>query len=115
MSEISPEISTTELQELLAGGTAEQDAALLIDCREQEEYDLVHIEGAKLLPMSEIAQRQSELAGMQQRRIVVYCHLGMRSFNTVAWLREQGFSKAQSLRGGIDAWAQEIDPGMQRY
>ena len=109
------EISPTDLQELTASNAGREEEALVIDCREQEEYDLVHLAGAKLLPMSEIQERLPELAGMEERRIIVYCHLGVRSFNTVAWLRQQGFSNAQSLAGGIDAWAQEIEPEMRRY
>ena len=87
----------------------------LLDCREQQEYDLVRIEGSTLLPMSQLAQRQAELAGREHQHTVVVCHLGMRSQRVAAWLREQGFSSVQSLEGGIDAWAAEIDAGMARY
>ncbi len=88
---------------------------LLLDCREQEEYDLVAIEGATLLPMSQLMGRAGELAGKEADEIYVYCHHGMRSAQVTAWLREQGFEKAYSVAGGIDAWAVEIEPGMARY
>ena len=47
--------------------------------------------------------------------IVVVCHHGVRSMNVTAWLRQQGFDRVQSLRGGIDRWAREIDPGVPLY
>ena len=47
--------------------------------------------------------------------IVAYCHLGMRSLSVAHWLREQGFERAQSLAGGIDAWSSQIDPAIPRY
>jgi len=46
---------------------------------------------------------------------VVVCHHGIRSMNVTVWLRNQGFEQAQSLRGGIDAWSAEVDPGVGRY
>lgn len=88
---------------------------LLIDCREQNEYDLVRIEGATLLPMSEIQQRLEELEPHRQGHIVVHCHHGGRSMRVTQWLREQGFPKVQNMAGGIHAWAQDIDPSLPTY
>jgi len=88
---------------------------LLIDCRERDEYQIVRIQGARLLPMSEIADRLAELAEHRQRTIVVHCHHGQRSLRVARWLRQQGFAAAQSLAGGIDAWAQVVDPALPRY
>ena len=88
---------------------------LLLDCREADEFALVAIAGAKLLPMSEIQSRAGELSDHKESPIVVYCHLGMRSAQVTQWLREQGFDKVQSMAGGIDRWAVEIDPSMKRY
>ena len=65
--------------------------------------------------MSTIADRVGDLQGQEQARIIVYCHLGGRSLPVAHWLRQQGFAQAQSLAGGIDQWAAEIDPGMPRY
>ena len=112
---MNPEISATEFKQLLNAQSDADRPVVIVDCREQEEHDLVHIEGAILVPISEFSQRSQELEGMKDRHLVVYCHLGMRSLNAVAWLREQGFSQAQSLSGGIDAWAAEIDPSLKRY
>ena len=105
------EITCSETLELL-----NSDAPpLLIDCRERDEHALVNIEGAVLLPMSEIAARVDELVGREQDRIVVYCHHGMRSAQVVEWLRGQGFESVQNMSGGIDRWAVEIAPEMARY
>ena len=88
---------------------------LLLDCREPDEFAICSIAGATLLPMSQIVDRVGELAVHQGRPVVVYCHLGGRSAHVAAWLREQGFPEAQSMAGGIDVWAAEIEPGMARY
>jgi rhodanese-related sulfurtransferase len=91
------------------------DDLMLIDCREADEYALAKIEGSKLLPMSEIADRLGELQGYRQKRIVVHCHMGGRSLRVARWLRDQGFSQAQSMAGGIDDWSLQIDPSVPRY
>ncbi|MGI9458307.1 MAG: rhodanese-like domain-containing protein [Aeoliella sp.] len=94
---------------------ATDNAPLLVDCREADEFDLVAIPGSRLLPMSQITTRLCELAGHEQLPVIVYCHHGARSAQVVMWLRGQGFPSAQSMAGGIDAWAQQIEPGMTRY
>jgi len=111
MDQLCTEISCQELERKLAQG----QPVFLLDCREPEEYDMVKIEGSTLVPMSELADRQAEFAGLENHHIVIYCHLGVRSQQAAAWLREQGFSEVQSLAGGIDAWAEQIDPQMARY
>lgn len=88
---------------------------LLLDCREQLEFNHVHIDSATLVPMSEISTRLEELTPHKQREIVVYCHHGGRSLQVTIWLKQQGFANVKSLSGGIDEWAQTIQPGMVRY
>lgn len=90
-------------------------AFVLIDCREVDEHAIVHIAGARLLPMSELASRVAELEPYRDHAIAVHCHHGGRSLKVIHWLRNQGFAKAQSMAGGIDRWAQEIDPSLPRY
>lgn len=111
MSEIPLEITCAEVKSQLDGDTD----LLLVDCREQEEFDLVAIEGAQLLPLSVLPEQVQQLTEHRERAIVVYCHHGMRSARAANWLRGQGFAKTQSMQGGIDVWAQEIEPGMARY
>lgn len=91
------------------------NAFLILDCREPDEYAVARIEGAVLLPMSEIGARLGELSRHREGPIVVHCHHGGRSLQVAAWLRQQGFEQAQSMAGGIDQWAIEIDPTVPRY
>lgn len=88
---------------------------ILLDCREPDEHALVNISQARLLPMSELGARVSELASDADREIVVHCHHGGRSLKVAHWLRGQGYGKARSMAGGIDQWAQEIDRSLPRY
>jgi len=88
---------------------------LLLDCREDDEYAKVHIADAMLLPMSRLMARAEELTDWRDSEVVVHCHHGGRSMRVVQWLRQQGFAKAQSMAGGIDRWATEIDKSLARY
>jgi rhodanese-related sulfurtransferase len=88
---------------------------LLLDCREPGEHQLVKIAGSTHVPMREIQQRLAELEPHKTGRIVVHCHHGGRSARVAEFLRAQGFTGAQNMSGGIDAWALEIEPGMIRY
>src|ERR1700734_3444613 len=104
------ELSDTEMKSLLDSGAD----VMLLDVREPWEYEAARIAGSKLVPMGEIPARfNQELA--PDSHIVVVCHHGVRSMNVTAWLRQQGFEKVQSLRGGIDRWAREIDPSVPLY
>jgi rhodanese-related sulfurtransferase len=88
---------------------------VLLDCREPDEHAIVRIAAARLLPMSQLAARLGELELLKDRQIAVHCHHGGRSLKVANWLRSQGFAKAQSMAGGIDAWALEIDRSLARY
>lgn len=95
-----------------------QDAGesfLFLDCREPHEYDVARIDGTKLIPMSELADRLSELDAYKSGEVIVHCHHGGRSLRVTHFLRQQGFEKAQNLAGGIDEWSQTIDPRVPRY
>ena len=103
-----------DCQQVRARREASEDL-LLLDCREQQEWDHVHIEGATLIPMSEIQNRVTELEEHRDRDIVVYCHHGGRSLQVAQWLQQQGFSSVLNMTGGIDVWSQEIDSSLPRY
>ena len=85
----------------------------LIDVREAFEYEIARIDGAKLIPLGEIAERADELA--RERPIVVHCHSGQRSAQAVRLLQQRGFATVFNLEGGIDAWSDQIDPNVPKY
>jgi molybdopterin/thiamine biosynthesis adenylyltransferase/rhodanese-related sulfurtransferase len=86
---------------------------VLVDVREPNEWEIAHIEGAKLIPLGQIAGRVNELDSADE--IVLQCHHGSRSARAQAALAKFGFKKTYNLMGGIDAWATEVEPGMPRY
>ena len=104
------EITVDQLKQQLAS----EHPPLLLDVREPWEYQTAHIEGAKLMPMNEVPGKAfAELD--EDQPIAVLCHHGARSLSVANWLQGQGFSKAQSVAGGIDHWSQAIDPKVPRY
>ena len=103
------EISPADAAALLDGHKAR-----LIDVREPWEFAAAKIDGSTLMPMGDVPSRAHQELDPDER-LVVLCHHGQRSLNVTAWLRNQGFEQAQSLRGGIDAWSAEIDPRVARY
>ncbi len=86
---------------------------VLLDVREPSERQLASITPSLHIPIADVPARVQELDPDQH--IVVYCHVGIRSLSVTAWLREQGYEKVQSLSGGINRWAMEIDPKVLRY
>jgi sulfur-carrier protein adenylyltransferase/sulfurtransferase len=86
---------------------------VLLDVREPFEYALCHIEGTTLIPMGELERKAGKLG--VDKEVVVYCHTGVRSARAVNFLKSRGFKKAVNLKGGIDAWAEQIDHEMVRY
>lgn len=90
------------------------DAFTLLDVREVWEFETAQIEGATLMPMGDVPSRAHQELDPEDH-IVVLCHHGVRSMNVTAWLRQQGFEKAQSMRGGIDAWSRRVDGKVPVY
>ena len=102
-------IAPDQLQEMMNEGKR----FILLDVREKWEYEMVHIEGAALIPFGELPRRFREITpGVE---IIVYCHWGMRSLDAAFLLQQLGFKSVKSLVGGIDRWAQEIDTQLLRY
>jgi molybdopterin/thiamine biosynthesis adenylyltransferase/rhodanese-related sulfurtransferase len=85
----------------------------LLDVREPLEYELVHLEGSRLIPLGELPGRLAEID--PRAPVIVYCHHGRRSLEAARLLRAAGFHDALSLAGGIEAWACELDPALPRY
>lgn len=87
----------------------------LVDCREEDEWQICRIEGAELVPLSQFGELGPQRFTDTAEHIIIYCHHGMRSQRAAGWLRQRGFPQAQSMRGGIDAWADLVQPEMARY
>jgi len=86
----------------------------LLDVREPWEFETARIEGATLIPMGDVPSRAHQELD-PEAHIIVYCHHGVRSMNVTGWLRQQGFEKAQSMAGGIDAWSRRADGKVPMY
>jgi rhodanese-related sulfurtransferase len=85
----------------------------LVDVREPHEWAISELPGALKIPLATLPQRLAELP--KDAEIVVYCRSGGRSANAVQVLRQKGYEKAFNLAGGINHWAEQIDPTMARY
>jgi adenylyltransferase/sulfurtransferase len=85
----------------------------VIDIREPFEYEIAHIQNVPLLPMSELQNRFTELDPNTQ--YYLHCKVGSRSLSALSFLREQGFKYVKSVKGGINAWSDEIDRNVPRY
>jgi molybdopterin/thiamine biosynthesis adenylyltransferase/rhodanese-related sulfurtransferase len=107
--EAIPTMSTHELKQKMDA----REPFELIDVREAFEYEIARIDGAKLIPLGEIAERVSEL--QREQPIVVHCHSGQRSAQAVRLLRQWGFANVYNLDGGIDAWSDQIDSNVPKY
>ncbi len=103
------EITPEELRSLLDA----KRPLRVVDVREPHEWEICHMAGAKLVPLSEFVQRIGEFDSAEV--MVLHCHHGTRSMKALELLRAAGFRKIKSLKGGIDAWAEKVDPGMARY
>ena len=107
--EDSFELSPLEFKKAL-----EQDAAaVLVDVREQYEWDICYIDGARLLPTSSFDPATSGLD--KEAPIYLYCYKGQRSMTALKELWNAGYKNLKNLKGGIDLWAEEVDPNMPQY
>ena len=104
-------ITPRELREWLDSGKK----LALIDVREPAEWDIVHIEGAQLIPQSLINSGEGLAQLPQDRMPVLYCKTGVRSAEALAAVRKAGFADAVHLQGGIVAWAKQMQPDMVMY
>ena len=91
-----------------------QDSAVrLVDVRSREEYEAVHIEGSAF--MSQDTMRQIMGEGSNTRPLVIVDHQGKSALDAAAYFMGHGLQNVRCLRGGIDAWAQDVEPAMRRY
>jgi adenylyltransferase/sulfurtransferase len=104
------EVTVLQLKEALANPAL---GIRVIDVREPGEYQIAHIDGVPLLPLSQLARRFTELDPNQT--YYIHCKVGVRSLNAVEFLRQQGFKSLKSVHGGIAAWSAEIDPSVPLY
>ena len=88
-------------------------APFVVDVREPWEYAHCRIDGSLLVPLGELPARLGELPA--ERELVLVCHHGNRSQNAAQWLAQNGYPHVHNLRGGIEAWAVEVDPAVRRY
>ncbi|NIW46506.1 MAG: molybdopterin-synthase adenylyltransferase MoeB [Gammaproteobacteria bacterium] len=103
------DITAKELEEKLRNGGDFR----LIDVREPHEQKIANIEGSELIPLGQLASRMSELDSSEE--IVLYCKEGPRSTRALELLASAGFRKLKNLKGGINAWAKDVDPSMPVY
>ena len=89
------------------------DKAVLLDVREPWEYTQVHVEGSRHIPMGQVPDRLGELDPASN--YVVICHHGGRSQQVASFLASKGYAHVANLAGGIDAWAEALDPNLARY
>lgn len=105
----SMHITPEELKAKLDRG----ERIVLLDVREEVEYEICHLENAELIPLSKLPENVNKLSLVDE--IVAYCHTGSRSSLATKFLRDLGFTRVRNLAGGIDAWAERVDPSMPRY
>jgi len=104
------EFSATQLRDYL---NDTDDVPLLLDVREEWEFDRCNIDGSILIPMGQIPNELDELD--PDRVTVIICHHGIRSRHIGIYLEREGFEKVINLSGGVDAWASDVDPDMAVY
>jgi rhodanese-related sulfurtransferase len=113
------QLSATQLAAWLAASRSSpgdhdgKSPPLLLDVREPWEFELCHLDGSLLLPMQTLPARINELE--PDADIVVICHHGVRSRQVGSFLEKHGFNSIYNLTGGVDAWANDVEPAMHKY
>jgi adenylyltransferase/sulfurtransferase len=93
----------------------EKQDFVLVDVREQNEYDMARIPGSILVPLSQLPNRFHELNKYKGKEIVVHCKMGGRSAKAIAFLKQQGFDNLVNVAGGITGWSDQVDPSVPKY
>jgi len=105
----NPAITVEELKAMRDRG----ENVVLLDVREPPEYGISDLPNSVKIPLGALPQNVDKLK--KEDEIVVYCRTGGRSGNAVQYLRQMGYEKVRNLAGGINAWAERIDPSMPKY
>ena len=108
-----PDVCPFEIDVTEAARLAHTGAARVLDVREPFELQICQVPGATHIPMGQVPQQLAQIP--RETRVLVLCHHGGRSARVTQFLRQNGYDKATNIAGGIEAWARQIDPGMQRY
>jgi adenylyltransferase/sulfurtransferase len=103
-----PQLAVKELKRRIDAG----EDVYILDVREPYEYRIAQI-GGKLIPQTDVPNRLAEID--RNREVIVQCRSGVRSQRIAEYLKQQGYPRVVNLAGGILAWADEIDPKMQKY
>ena len=109
MSGAVPSLSIEELKQKRDRG----ERFTLLDVREPHEWSISDLPGSKKIPLGSLPQRFEELS--KEDDIFVYCRTGGRSAQAVQFLLANGYAKARNLVGGINRWAEAVDPTMRKY
>ena len=104
-------ISARQLKDMLDNG----DNIFLVDVREPNEYEIVSIPGATLIPKGEFLSGAALERLPQDKRIVLHCKSGVRSAECLAVVKDAGFSDAVHVGGGVLAWIKQVDPSLPEY
>ena len=109
MTEWGSEIDVHTLGDARSNGVAHT----LLDVREEDEVAVCSIADSLRIPMRQVPQHLADLP--REHPLIIMCHHGSRSDQVAHFLRSNGFTNVHNLAGGIDAWAQIMDPDMARY
>lgn len=103
------QVAPEEVRDRLKKG----DSLVLLDVREPVEHAICKLPNSRLIPLGQLPDRVNELDSAQD--IIMYCHHGVRSLQATQFLREAGFKRVWSMKGGIEAWSERIDSAVPRY
>ena len=103
------ELTPEELQVRLEQG----EQLTIVDVREPNEYEICRLPNSILIPLGEFPSRVHELS--RDEELIIHCKKGGRSAQAVEHLLDAGFTRVKNLVGGIDRWAEKVDPSLQRY
>ena len=104
-----------QLKEMLDERERGERDFVLIDVREPNEWDIVHIEGAELIPKGEFLSGRALEKLPNDKQVVLHCKVGGRSAEVLAVVKGAGFSDAIHVGGGIVAWVNQIEPDKPNY